>query len=63
MLFFFFGIEINRDAIVSWLKKKTGSAIKNVTTTEEAKKLLESEPKLVVAFVDSLTVLTEFPTS
>ncbi|KNA13611.1 hypothetical protein SOVF_115100 [Spinacia oleracea] len=44
-----------KDGIVSWLKKKTGHAVQNVTTTEEAEAILLAEAKLVVAFVDSLT--------
>ncbi|XP_048497202.1 protein disulfide isomerase-like 1-3 isoform X2 [Beta vulgaris subsp. vulgaris] len=44
-----------RDAIVSWLKKKTGHAVYNVTSTEEAEDIFLAETKLVVAYVDSLT--------
>eukprot|EP00262_Sarcandra_glabra_P018748 TRINITY_DN684_c0_g1_i2.p1 TRINITY_DN684_c0_g1~~TRINITY_DN684_c0_g1_i2.p1 ORF type:complete len:579 (+),score=130.37 TRINITY_DN684_c0_g1_i2:33-1739(+) len=43
-----------KDAIVTWIKKKTGPAIHNITTTEDAERILDVEKKLVLAFVDSL---------
>ncbi|KAK8967382.1 Protein disulfide isomerase-like 1-4 [Platanthera guangdongensis] len=44
----------NKDAIVTWIKKKVGPAVQNITTTEEAEKILTSESKLVLGFFDSL---------
>ncbi|RWR83946.1 protein disulfide isomerase-like protein 1-4 [Cinnamomum micranthum f. kanehirae] len=44
----------NKDAIVTWIKKKTGPSIHNVTTTEEAETILTSEDKLVLGFLGSL---------
>ncbi|KAF5178921.1 disulfide isomerase-like 1-4 [Thalictrum thalictroides] len=44
-----------KEAIVTWVKKKTGPGISNVTTTEEADHILNTEEKLVVGFLDSLT--------
>ncbi|KAF9595803.1 hypothetical protein IFM89_004741 [Coptis chinensis] len=43
-----------KEGIVSWVKKKTGPGISNVTTVEEAEHILNTENKLVVGFVDSL---------
>ncbi|KAL8166833.1 hypothetical protein V2J09_008332 [Rumex salicifolius] len=45
----------NKEAIVAWLRKKTGPGINNVTTTEQAEKVLRSDSIAVVAFLDSLT--------
>ncbi|KAH9615672.1 hypothetical protein KSS87_005755, partial [Heliosperma pusillum] len=44
-----------KDAIVSWLRKKTGVAVQNVMSVEEATKILASEPKIVIALLDNLT--------
>ncbi|RWW10103.1 hypothetical protein BHE74_00038229 [Ensete ventricosum] len=44
----------NRDAIVAWIKKKIGLGVQNITTAEEAEKILTSESRLVLAFLDSL---------
>ncbi|XP_076947020.1 protein disulfide isomerase-like 1-4 [Bidens hawaiensis] len=44
----------NKDAIVSWVKKKTGPALHNVTTVEEAEQILASESPIVVGFVENL---------
>ncbi|KAI3957123.1 hypothetical protein MKW92_035580 [Papaver armeniacum] len=46
--------ERNKEGIVSWIKKKTGPGVKNVTTVEEAETILGAEEKLVVGFLDSL---------
>ncbi|PIA37392.1 hypothetical protein AQUCO_03000171v1 [Aquilegia coerulea] len=43
-----------KEAIVTWVKKKTGPGVSNVTTTEEADHILNTEEKLVVGFLDSL---------
>ncbi|KAJ6790767.1 protein disulfide isomerase-like 1-4 [Iris pallida] len=42
------------DAIVVWIKKKIQPAVQNMTTTEEAEKILTSENKFVLGFLDSL---------
>ncbi|XP_077252921.1 protein disulfide isomerase-like 1-4 [Tasmannia lanceolata] len=44
----------NKDAIVTWIKKKTGPGIHNITSTEEAERILNVESKLVLGFLDSL---------
>ncbi|KAL1552756.1 protein disulfide-isomerase [Salvia divinorum] len=43
-----------KDAIVSWLKKKTGPGLHNITTTEEAERVLADEDKIVLAYLESL---------
>lgn len=43
-----------KDAIVTWIKKKIGPGITNITTTEDAERILTSEDKVVLAFLDSL---------
>ncbi|KAH6760361.1 PDI-like 1-3 [Perilla frutescens var. hirtella] len=43
-----------KDAIVSWLKKKTGPGLHNITTTEEAERILADEEKIVLGFLESL---------
>lgn len=45
-----------RNAIVTWIKKKIGPGIYNITTTEDAKRVLTSENKVVIAYLDSLVV-------
>ncbi|XP_028083907.1 protein disulfide isomerase-like 1-4 [Camellia sinensis] len=42
-----------KDAIVSWVKKKTGPGIYNLSV-EEAERILIAEPKVVLGFLDSL---------
>ncbi|KAJ0550948.1 putative protein disulfide-isomerase [Helianthus annuus] len=42
------------DAIVTWIKKKTGPGVYNITTVEDAEKVLTSEDRVVLAFLDSL---------
>ncbi|XP_073141368.1 protein disulfide isomerase-like 1-4 [Henckelia pumila] len=44
----------SKEAIVTWIKKKTGPGISNITTTEEAERILTSENKVVLGFLDSL---------
>lgn len=53
-------IFVCRDAIVTWIKKKIGPAVQNVTTTEEAEKILTAENTLVLGFFDSLVVILAF---
>lgn len=43
---------------MTWIKKKVGPAVYNITTTEEAEKVLTSENKVVLGFLDSLVVIT-----
>ncbi|XP_058101786.1 protein disulfide isomerase-like 1-4 isoform X2 [Magnolia sinica] len=44
----------NKDAIVTWIKKKTGPGIHNITTIEDAEQILSAESKVVLGFFDSL---------
>ncbi|CAK8536248.1 unnamed protein product [Lathyrus sativus] len=43
-----------KEAIVSWIKKKTGPGIHNVTSLDEAQSILASETKVVLGFLNSL---------
>ncbi|CAN4119338.1 unnamed protein product [Withania somnifera] len=43
-----------KDAIMTWIKKKIGPGIYNITTTEDAERVLTSENKVVLGFLDSL---------
>lgn len=43
-----------KDAIVTWIKKKIGPGINNITTTEDAERILTSESKVVLAYLNSL---------
>lgn len=43
-----------KDAIVTWIKKKIGPGIYNITTTEDAERILTSENKIVLGFLESL---------
>ncbi|KAK1260716.1 Protein disulfide isomerase-like 1-4 [Acorus gramineus] len=60
VLFFIDGVhkpypgQRNKEAIVTWIKKKIGPSIINITTTEDAEKILTAENKLVLGFLDSL---------
>ncbi|XP_076887166.1 protein disulfide isomerase-like 1-4 [Bidens hawaiensis] len=42
-----------KDAIVTWIKKKTGPGVYNITTEEDAEKVLTSEDRVVLALLDS----------
>lgn len=55
--FLFILIDIDRDAIVTWIKKKTGPGVYNITTVEEAEKIITSNDKAVLAYLNSLTVI------
>ncbi|PWA61544.1 PDI-like 1-4 [Artemisia annua] len=44
----------NKDAIVGWVKKKIGPGVQNITTTEEAERILTSESPIVVGFFENL---------
>ncbi|XP_020202358.1 protein disulfide isomerase-like 1-4 [Cajanus cajan] len=43
-----------KDAIVSWIKKKTGPGLYNITTLEDAQSILTNETKVVLGFLNSL---------
>ncbi|PHT55618.1 Protein disulfide isomerase-like 1-4 [Capsicum baccatum] len=44
------------DDIVTWIKKKIGPGIYNITTTEDAERVLTSESKVVLEFLESLVL-------
>ncbi|KAG9445584.1 hypothetical protein H6P81_011712 [Aristolochia fimbriata] len=44
----------SKDAIVTWVKKKIGPGIHNITTIDDAEKILSAENKVVLGFLDSL---------
>lgn len=46
--------ERTKDGIVTWMKKKASPSIHNITTVEEAERVLSAEPKVVLALLDSL---------
>lgn len=60
VLFFIDGVhkpytgQRTKDAIVTWIKKKIGPGVHNITTVEEAEKILGAESKVVLGFLDSL---------
>lgn len=41
---------------MTWLKKKASPSIHNITTKEEAERVLSAEPKVVLGFLNSLVV-------
>lgn len=41
---------------MTWMKKKASPSIHNITTVEDAERVLSAEPKVVLAFLDSLVV-------
>ncbi|KAF4356424.1 hypothetical protein F8388_013289 [Cannabis sativa] len=43
-----------KEAIVTWIKKKIGPGINNITTTEDAERILASEGKVVLGYLNSL---------
>ncbi|KAL2526413.1 Protein disulfide isomerase-like 1-3 [Abeliophyllum distichum] len=43
-----------KDAIITWVKKKIGPALYNITTTEEAERILAAEEKIVLGYLESL---------
>ncbi|KAL5565666.1 hypothetical protein UlMin_028830 [Ulmus minor] len=43
-----------KEGIVTWIKKKIGPGINNITTIEEAEKILNSESKVVLGYLNSL---------
>ncbi|KAL5199425.1 hypothetical protein ABZP36_020628 [Zizania latifolia] len=44
-----------KEAIVSWINKKLGPGVHNITTVDEAEKILTGEDKVVLAVLDSLS--------
>lgn len=44
----------SKNAIVTWIKKKIGPGVVNITTVEDAENILTSEDKVVLAFLNSL---------
>jgi hypothetical protein len=49
-----------RDGIVTWIKKKIGPGVYNITTLDDAERILTSETKVVLGFLDSLVVSVFF---
>lgn len=45
-----------RDGIVTWIKKKIGPGVANITTLDEAERILTAESKVVLGFLNSLVV-------
>ncbi|KAG4974448.1 hypothetical protein JHK87_031269 [Glycine soja] len=43
-----------KDAIVTWIKKKIGPGVSNITTVEEAERVLTAGSKVVLGFLNSL---------
>ncbi|KAI3459002.1 hypothetical protein Pfo_015665 [Paulownia fortunei] len=43
-----------KDAIVTWLKKKIGQGLHNITTIEEAEHILADEDKIILGYLESL---------
>lgn len=48
-----------REGIVTWIKKKIGPGIQNVTTLEDAERILTAESKVVLGYLNSLVVCYE----
>ncbi|KAK6246922.1 hypothetical protein QUC31_018487 [Theobroma cacao] len=44
----------NKEAIVTWIKKKIGPGIYNVTTLDDAERILTSETKVALGYLNSL---------
>ncbi|XP_022731208.1 protein disulfide isomerase-like 1-4 [Durio zibethinus] len=44
----------NKEAIVTWIKKKIGPGIYNITTVEDAERILTSETKVALGYLNSL---------
>ncbi|KXG29239.2 protein disulfide isomerase-like 1-4 isoform X2 [Sorghum bicolor] len=44
-----------KDAIVDWINKKLGPAVQNVTSVDEAERILTGDDKAVLAFLDTLS--------
>ncbi|KAG5040077.1 hypothetical protein JHK82_012215 [Glycine max] len=48
------------NAIVTWIKKKIGPSVSNITTVEEAKRILTTKSKVVLGFLNSLVSIYMF---
>ncbi|KAM3322381.1 protein disulfide isomerase-like 1-4 [Capsicum chacoense] len=46
--------ERKKDAIISWIKKKTGPVLSNITSVEEAERILKDEKKVVLGYLNDL---------
>lgn len=44
---------------MTWIKKKIGPGIYNLTTLEDAQRILTNETKVVLGFLNSLVVSTQ----
>lgn len=44
----------SKEAMVTWIKKKIGPGVQNITTTEEAERILTAEEKIALGFLNSL---------
>uniref|UniRef100_K3YRD0 protein disulfide-isomerase n=1 Tax=Setaria italica TaxID=4555 RepID=K3YRD0_SETIT len=44
-----------KDAIVEWINKKLGPGVQNITTVDDAQRILTGDDKAVLAFLDSLS--------
>ncbi|KAF7805585.1 protein disulfide isomerase-like 1-4 [Senna tora] len=49
-----FNGQRTKDAIVTWIKKKIGPGVNNITTLDDAERILTSESKVVLGFLDNL---------
>ncbi|KAF2321765.1 hypothetical protein GH714_002581 [Hevea brasiliensis] len=45
-----------KDAIVTWIKKKIGPGIYNITTLDDAERVLTSDSKVVLGYINSLVL-------
>ena len=43
---------------MTWVKKKIGPGLNNITTVEEAEQILATESKLVLGFLDAFVVIS-----
>ncbi|GAB2275087.1 Protein disulfide isomerase-like 1-4 [Dionaea muscipula] len=43
-----------KEGIVTWIRKKIGPGVYNITSTEDAERVLTSESRVVMAYLDSL---------
>jgi protein disulfide-isomerase A1 len=55
---FLFCLCNSRDAILAWITKKLGPEVQNLTTADEAERVLTGEETAVLAFLHSLSVRT-----
>lgn len=43
---------------MTWIKKKIGPGVENITNVEDAERILTAEDKIVLGFLNSLVVFT-----